>query len=131
MAKAEITKLKEHILEDGEKVYFKWRDSTPGGSSLGRAEFSICPVYRYGKLKEMYIFPNQQRDVDTYYKAVFNYAPLDFSIQSWVGLDTPKIWLHYWCKLHKCAGFRLYVPTDSKYFDVHFLSGFSINFGKD
>ena len=130
MTKEEV-KLKEHILKDGEKVYFKWRDPTPGGSNLGRAEFSFCPVYKRGKLKEMVIWPIQQRNVDTYYKAVFEYSPLDISIHSNPGLDDPKIWLHFWCKMHKCAGFRLYVPTDSKYFQVEFLSGFSIYFGKD
>lgn len=127
----QVKEFKEYILKDGEKVFFKWRDDTPGGSNVGRAEFTFCPVYKYGKLKEMYIYPVQQRDIDTYYKAVFNYAPLDFSIQSWVGLEYPKTWLYFWCKQHKCAGFRLYVPTDSKYFEVQFLSNFSINFGKD
>lgn len=120
---------KEHILKDGEKVYFKWRDPTPGGSNLGRAEFSICPVYVRGKLKEMYIDPIQQRNSDTIYKAVFDYPPLDFTIQSF-GLDDPKIWLHYWCKRHKCAGFRLYVPDNAEYFQVDFFGDFSINFCK-
>ena len=126
----QVKELKEHILKDGESILFKWVDDTPGGSNLGRAEFTFCPVYEYGKLKEMYIYPMQQRNVDTYYKAVFSYPPLDFSVSSQDGLGDPKIWLHYWCKEHKCAGFRLYVPNDSKYFTVSFLSNFGIYFGK-
>jgi len=114
---------KEQLLKDNDKIPF--RESDP---DYGRAEFVICPVYKRGKLKDMYIYPAQQRDVHTFYHAVFTSSPLDFSFSSYDDLDEPKIWIHFWCKEHKSASFRLYVPVGSQYFEVHRLSNFSINF---
>ena len=121
-----MRKLKEKILNNGDKVFF-----TPLTEEYGLAEFQCCPIFKRGKLKEFYLHPDQQPDAKYYYKLDLNYSPYDFSIGSWThkGIDSPQIWLHYWCKEHKCHGFRFYVPRNSNFFEVHFLSNLSINFG--
>lgn len=118
------TKLwKEQLLVPGSRIYFQW-----ASKEYGRAEFSVCPVYKYGKLVDMYIYPRQQKDVDTYYHAHFNNPPYDFSFSSYDNLTEPRIWIHGWCKEHKCNFFRLYVPDYSKYFEIHWLSNFGVYF---
>jgi len=120
---------KEKILDDGDIVSF-----VSMTNRLGRAEFICCPVFRYGKLKEFYIYPAQQENTDTYYKILFNYSPLDFSIGVSPDLlfnDEPRIWLHFWCKEHKCQSFRLYVPRKSNQFRIEKLSNFSVVFGNN
>lgn len=96
----------------------------------GRAEFTACFVYRYGKLREVYLYPRQQPDAKHYYHAKFEYPPLDWSISSWThkGLSEPKVWLGGWCKEHKAQFIRFYVPLKSTHFTASFLSNFSINF---
>lgn len=119
--------LKERKLSDGDRIYF-----TALTKEYGKAEFNICPVYKRGKLKKLYLYPRQQPYAKEFFVYTFNSPPLDWSILSWVhqGLDEPFIWLHYWCKEHKCASFSVYTPPQAKYFEVHALSNFSINFGK-
>ena len=50
---------KEKILDDGDKVKF-----IPSTRNLGTAEFTCCPVFKRGKLKEFYIYPQQQENVE-------------------------------------------------------------------
>lgn len=119
--------LKEKILNDGDIVKF-----TNCTQEYGRAEFICCPVFKRGKLKEFYIWPSQQPDAKYYYKVIFKYPPIDFSVCSWshLGIDNPNIWLHSWCEKHKCHSFRLYVPTQSNQFRIEKLSNFSVRFEK-
>lgn len=100
--------------------------------NYGRAEFIICPVYKYGKLKEIFMYPVQQ-DVDYYYHYNLPYTPLDFGIKAWThkGVDNPWIWLHFWCKEHKCQSMRLYVPAQAKSFSIIDLSNLSIMFDNE
>jgi len=120
-------KLKEKILNDGDRV-----DFVPYTPNYGVAEFACCPVYRYGKLKEFYIYPRQQENVQFYYKVLFPYPPQDFSIMSWThkGIDEPRIWIHSWCKEHKRASFSFYVPRNSNNFKIEKLSSFSLAFDR-
>ncbi len=121
--------LKEKILNDGDRV-----DFTPSSRNYGVAEFTCCPVFKYGKLREFYIYPRQQENVKYYYKVEFNgrYTPRDFSIMSWThkGIDEPRIWIHNWCKEHKCASFSFYVPRNSNNFKIEKLSNFSLAFDR-
>jgi len=117
--------LKERELVDRQKVPFVGMTR-----NLGRAEFVVCPVFKYGKLREFYMYPAQQENVEFYYVARNKNGWRDFGVNSWSGVDAPKIWLHSWCKEHKCQSFRLYVPNDAEWFQASFLSSFGIYFGK-
>jgi len=105
-------------------------DFIPGTEEYGRAEFVICPVYKRGKMRELYIYPAQQPDAKFYYKVNLEYAPLDFSVSSWThkGMSNPVIWLMFWCKEHKCQAFRVYVPGEAKRFSVSMLSNVAVQF---
>ena len=51
----------------------------------GRAEFAVCPKFKYGKLSEFWVYPLQQRRTECWH--VSNCAE-DFSISSF-GPDGP------------------------------------------
>ena len=132
-----MSKLTEKILKDGDVVEFDWNDSkapTPG-QSYGRAEFFICLVWntrgKRPRLKEFFVYPQQQRDVKHYYRVKCGWSN-SFQAQAWThkGMEEPKVWLHSWCKEHKGPSFRLYVPPFSKNFRVTTLSTVGIDFGK-
>jgi hypothetical protein len=118
---------KEKLLEDGSIVHFK--NST---KEYGQAEFGVCPVIKRGKLVDIFIFPLQQKDIENYYRIPVNYKPDSWSISSWThkGIGDVRIWLFYWCKEHKCQGFRLYVPLESNCFEVSLLTTLSITFDR-
>jgi len=105
-------------LKLGEFVSFDWRDKTPGGSNLGRAEFEICQIYKRGKLKEVFIYPRQQR-TDKYYHATMN-GDNSFHIASYEELENANVWLTYPCKEHKTITIRLYVPRESRFFSIEY-----------
>ncbi len=111
-------------LEEGIKYPFVWKH--PG---YGVAEFSVCPVYKYGKLVEFNMFSEQQEE-RIHYRYKFDYKPLDWSISSWThkGMEAPRIWINFWCKEHKSSSFRFYVPRDSTCFSIQALSNFAVNF---
>lgn len=119
----------DHPVELQEDVQypFVWRTDR-----LGVAEFGVCPIYKYGKLVEFHMFGLQQEERKHYiYK--FDYKPTDWSISSWShrGMEAPRIWMHFWCKEHKSASFRFYVPPNSTHFTVTALSNFSIDFSNE
>src|SRR3954464_8060413 len=91
-------------LEEHKDYPFVWRTDR-----YGVAEFSVCPVYKYGKLKEFHMHGSQQEE-HNHYVYRFDYVPYDWSISSWShkGMEPPKIWINFWCKEHKCASFRFY-----------------------
>lgn len=119
------------ILKDGDIVEFDWKDMNPPtpGQSLGRAEFAICYKWKYGKLDDVYITPQQQRNVKFNYK-IEGYGADSLSVESYAhkGFDNPKIWIHGWCKEHKCPFFRVYPPANVKHFRISTLSSLCINF---
>lgn len=93
------------------EIPFQWKDPTPGGQSLGRAEFEVCIHFKRRKVVEYWVYPRQQRQEDAWHYIGGNgYG--DFAINS-VHLDQPRVWLTYWCKLHKCQCLRMYVPDNS------------------
>lgn len=117
--RAKPKRLKLRVLKDGDVVYFDPRDSkAPSpGQSYGRAEFSFCPVWVRGKLKCVYIYHLQQRDIEFYYRWDLHGRD-SLNIDSWThkGIEAPRTWLHYYCQEHKCAGFRVYVPDGAHSF---------------
>lgn len=117
-----LVELKENV-----QYPFTWRTD-----NWGVAEFGVCPVYKYGKLKEFHMHSLQQ-GVRNHYLYKFDYTPYDWSISSWThkGIEAPRIWIFFWCKEHKSQSFRFYVPHNSTYFTISTLSNFSINFSNE
>ncbi len=102
---------------DGEMVMpFQWRDSTPGGSNLGRAEFQICLKFKRGRIVEYWVYPRQQRSTTCWHYIGSN---IDFHITAYDGLRSEGAWLISWCKEHKTFSFSVYAPTDAKYLRMH------------
>lgn len=101
----------------------------PITEKYGRAEFEFCPVFKYGKMKKIFIYPRQQ-EVDYYYELETNNQK-QFQITSWIHkTDSPKIWIEYWCKEHKTICHRVYVPNNTDTLEFESLSVFEIRFVK-
>lgn len=94
---------------------------------FGRAEFSLCPIWKHGKLVELWIYPLQQ---DNHGKICWHWvgSAYDMTINGYEGLADPKIWMATWCKYHKTTCIRLYVPNGAKYLWIHPLSSLTIGF---
>lgn len=120
------TKLKLRELKDGDKI-----SVIAMTEKYGVADFAVCPVYKFGVLKKMYLYPRQQEATEYFVYSMRKYKPLDFSILSNGSLEAPSIRVYFWCKEHKCASFIVYVPRNATHFIVRALSNFSINFGRD
>ena len=113
-------------LKDRECVPFVWM--TP---LYGRAEFSFCPVWKDGRLEEVWITPLQQADHKLTY--VIRCSGADsFQVGSWShkGLEQPWHWIYCWCQEHGCMAFRIYVPPESGYLQVHAGSTVAVMFEK-
>ena len=110
------------VLKGKDKVRF-----IPSDKDYGVAEFLFCPVWKNGKIKELLIYPLQQKNIKHYYKIKCDSSE-SLSISSWthLGIEEPKIWLIYYCKEHKTVEFRTYVPKNSNYFEFSVLSMNSI-----
>jgi hypothetical protein len=94
-------------------VPFKWRDDTPGGGNLGRAEFQICLRFKRGKVAEYWAYPKQMRDAKECWHWKGTYP--DFTISSYQNLEDAKTWLFVWCKEHKTQSMLLYIPREAAY----------------
>ena len=106
-----------------EPILFKWIDDTPGGSNLGRAEFSICPIWANGRLKGAYITRAQQQERGHYF-AKLHSDMISFNSKTHEGVvkQEPWLWLQGWCKKHKTQSCRIYVPPQSSKLIIHDLS---------
>lgn len=125
--------LELRVLKDGDCVSFDPFDHsapTPG-ESYGRAEFSLCPVFRAGRIQTLWIYPLQQRNVKFYYRVDAGRST-SLMVQSWThkGVDRPEVWTHMWCKEHRCTSMRVYVPTLATRFQIQILSSLYVNFDK-
>jgi hypothetical protein len=116
--------LKLVVLQHNSIVRFTAMDS-----SLGRAEFRFCPIWKRGKIQSLFIYHIQQRDVESYYRIDSGYSTA-LRIGSWThkGIEEAHPWLHFWCKDHKCMSFRAYVPPRSTNFRVSVVSTLAIDF---
>jgi len=100
-------------VDDSIAIHFVALDPTPGGSNLGRAEFTVCQIFKYGKPKGYFVYPRQQRDVDTcWYVTYVSFQGI--SIGSYGNIDPPRVWNTFWCKDHKTMGLDMYVPNNSR-----------------
>lgn len=97
------------VIKDGDFIPFEYMHK-----SYGRAEFTLCPQYKRGKLVKLFIYPLQQEDRSKFWVWEGN-GKRHFTVQSYDKLDEPKLWMHSFCKEHKCQSIRLYVPNNAKF----------------
>lgn len=108
----------------------------PVTENLGRAEFLFCPVFKYGKMRKLFIFRLQQKNREHYcldLEKIGLKNTTTFDITSWSHKkDLPVIWRNFWCKEHKTISFEVYVPnnTDTIEFAYHFGDSLTIRFIK-
>lgn len=115
-------------LDGSQHVYFNLMDRV-----YGRAEFIFCPVYkRNGKLKEVWIYPKQQPDVNEYWVIRCGHSE-SFGVGSWThkGMDVPSVWLTEWCKEHKTVSLSVYPPDGATSFHVHIGRDTSVTFDNE
>jgi hypothetical protein len=111
----------KEIKDWNHRIFFDWKHP-----NYGRAEFVICPQFKYGRIKRVYLTTKQQ---EPHRGWVFPEINSDsYSISSWVGLEKPKVWLTFWCKEHKTPTTYFYVPPNSEFLDIQILSTFSLFF---
>lgn len=121
-----MKKPKEISTNESVSIPFVWKDKTPGGSNLGRAEFGVTLQFdKDARVKKFYVFAIQQRNVESY--LLFLSGDIDFTIGSYDRLLEPKVWMIH--KNTEIGGtcFHIYVPEDSKYLHVDYHG---VNFGK-
>ena len=107
------------LVEVNDQVFipFEWRDPTPGGQNLGRAEFQVCLKFKRGKCSEFWVYPFQTR-MDTYWH--YSGGDIHFVISGYEGLKSEGAWIIGWCKEHKCIAFSIYSPTDAKFLQISY-----------
>jgi hypothetical protein len=121
-----MTKIEEFrcIKLEGNKC-LSFINSTP---KLGRAEFQICSKYKRKKLAELFIYLEQQENIDYYY--YWQGKANGLYLGSWNDLNKPEPWFFGYCEEHKCQTMRMYVPNNSKYLFFEILSSINIYFCK-
>ncbi len=119
----------------GEKIYFKWMDREHGRRSLGWAYFDVCQVWKYGKIKKIFIYPKQQHESKTFvYEVPEDYKAEMLYLGSYTGNDSEAvIWYNAYCKEHKAIMSSVRVPKESSYFtlSLHFGNSINMDFYKD
>jgi len=113
-------------LKDGDVI--KYNDMHP---KYGKAEFAICPIFKYGKLKKVLIYPRQQ-ETDVYYYEIECHNQTDFQLLSWThkGYENPWTWMYFYCKEHKCLAMNTYVPLGTDTLSFNSMSSFHLMFDK-
>lgn len=96
-------------------IPFEWRDPTPGGGNLGRAEFHVCLKFKRGKVSEFWVYPVQTR-LETCWHYIGE-SP-DFTISAYEGLVSEGAWLSFYCSEHKSTSFSVYSPTGAKFLEI-------------
>jgi hypothetical protein len=76
----------------------------------GRAEFSICPIFRRNKLVDLWIDPIQQENKNLYHLQL---ASRNFQLKLDRTIVSIAPWLYHYCADHKCTSFRVYVPDNT------------------
>jgi hypothetical protein len=126
-AKKNMTERKLTTIELGQAIPFTCRDD-----KYGRAEFIVCPVFKRGIMRELYIDPKQQPQ---YFEEWFKVDLVDIRIKTLslsgylLGRD-PRVWHSFWCKTHKCFSLELYVANDTSSLTVvtHFGDNVTLEF---
>lgn len=101
----------------------------------GRAMFEICPVFKYGYLRKVFIYlhqrPNRKVTEWVFDVGKDNNRINVFQITSWTHkTEHPNIWREMWCKEHKTICHSVYVPdkTNKLTFDFHLGNTFEMRF---
>ena len=115
----------------GEKGYDPTIKFEPMHKDYGHAEFDICPVFKYGKLKKVFVYRMQQETNEAYEIEAQNQK--EFQISTWThkGFDKLSVWRNWWCKNHKTISFSVYVPIQTNIMEFSSLSTFGIYFDKE
>lgn len=115
----------------GEEGYDPSIKFEPMHKDYGRAEFDICPVFKYGKLRKVLVFRRQQETNEVY--EIEAQGQKEFQIATWThkGFENPYIWRNWWCKEHKTIAFSVYVPKGTNIMNFDSLSAFGIRFDKE
>jgi hypothetical protein len=95
---------------------FEWKTR-----SHGWAGFTICPIWKRGRIREVFIYPTQQPNAKYYYYIKYNegWCGLDFEglfIESEKKINNANITRTYFCKEHKCMAIKMLVPKQSSSF---------------
>ena len=111
--------MEKKIIEvDGELIVpFDWKDKTPGGGNLGRAEFTVCMKFKGRKVSEFWVDPVQSRLGVIWH---FVGGDIDFSISAYEGLKSEGAWLAFRCQEHKSTSLRIYAPTEAKFLEINY-----------
>lgn len=104
-------------LKNNDEIKFK--DSH---KDYGRAEFTVCPIWKNGRLIKIYISTRQQEPQREF--VINNLNSDSISIINGVNHDYIHIWYHGWCKEHKTQFFRFYVPEKSNCLQISTTSTF-------
>lgn len=113
----ENIEVKEITTED--KIPYEWMTTI-----YGHAEFVICPVFKYGRLTDIYLYRRQQVEYNGYHIDLLKEKPtlrMDEFLLEGRPTNTPVIWRNWWCKEHKAVAFDTYVPknTNTIRFDAY------------
>lgn len=124
------SKKKQKIIEITVHDIIKYK---PLHKCFGRAMFQICPVFKNGIIRELFIYRRQQDNHEIYKIDLkkINYKANTFHIESWTHeTDSPRIWRESWCKDHKTIMHEVYVPNNTNQikFNLHFGDTISILF---
>ncbi len=98
-------------------IPFDWRDPTPGGKSLGRAEFMVCMKFKRGKVSEFWVDP-----IQTHIEEMWHYVGGDiyFALSAYQNLEDPKAWMIRYCKEHKCTSINVYAPSYAQFLEIDY-----------
>ena len=132
MTKRKIIKLEwRNGKRYGEKGYVPEIKFKPMHKDYGHAEFDICPVFKYGKLKKVLVYRRQQGTNEVY--EIESQGQKEFQITTWThkGYDVPNIWRNWWCKDHKTISSSVYVPKQTDIIKFDSSSTFCIRFEKE
>lgn len=100
--------MKKIPIEENKKYKFISRTKR-----LGCAEFIVCPVFKYRKLVNVYVYPKQQENRNYFY--VWEGEARGLWLTGYEGLGDPNVWQTFYCKEHKCHSLEMYVPVGSNY----------------
>ena len=107
----------------------------PYSEEFGRAGFDICPVFKRGILRKIYIQKRYQGTCEEFILDLSEELPNDkirsFELNS--DIDDPYVWHEFWCEEHKTICHRLYAPigTNAIEFNVFFGDLIEIKFVKE
>lgn len=121
--------MKRELVEIENSIYipFDWKDPTPGGRNIGRAEFQVCLKHDPKReLWEFWVDPIQTRLKEWWHMPPYEYD--NFRITSYDRLNDPNVWIWQYCKEHKTMSFSVYAPNDAKYL---YIDRYGLSFRRD